>query len=300
MKLFDLHVDTAIRLYFEGLPFTSPTLGVSAADSKVFERITRVYALFSRPWLSDDEAYLTFFPLRKHLLSQLSSYRSPDFSVLLSVEDARLLANDRSRLPILHRHGVRILTLTWSGTTCIGGAYDTADGLTPFGREILSDCFSHGILPDVSHASDATFCEVAEASIDRGHPLLATHSNSRAVCPHTRNLSDDQFLALLHSGGLCGLSLCPRHLTPKSTATSADLLRHLEHYFSLGGENAVAIGTDLDGIDATPADLTNTRDLLTLANEMARLNYKDTLIRKFFYKNAEAFFGKYLIRQEEL
>ncbi len=300
MEIFDLHVDTALALYFNGLPFTAPTLGASAADNACYSRITRNYALFCRPWLSDDEAYYTFFPLRDHLLAALAPYRSPDFSVILSVEDARLLAGRRDRLPILYRHGVRILTLTWSGTTCIGGAHDTADGLTSFGKEILSDCFSLGILPDLSHASEATFAEVAEVSSGRGRPLLATHSNSRAVCHHTRNLSDDQFTTLLTSGGLCGLSLCPQHLTEKSTATSADLLRHLEHFLSLGGEDAVAIGTDLDGIEATPADLTNTRDLLALADEMARLNYKDTLIRKFFYKNAEAFFGKYLIRQEEL
>ena len=300
MKLFDLHVDTALRLYLDGLPFDSPVLGVSAADNAAFERLTRIYALFCPPSLTDDEAYRTFFPMRERLIEALAPYRSPGFSLLLSVEDGRLLGGKRHRLPILYRYGIRVLTLTWRGTTCVGGAYDTREGLTSFGRTILSDCFSLGIFPDLSHASEAVFSEVCEASLNRGLPLLATHSNSRSVCPHSRNLTDTQIISLIASGGLCGLSLCPWHLTETTTCTSADLLRHLEHYLSLGGENSVAIGSDLDGIERTPADLTNTRDLLGLADAMARSGYSEELIKRVFYKNAETFFGKYLIRQEEL
>ena len=294
MELFDLHVDTALRLYREGLPFTSPSLGASAADGEVFSRITRVYALFSTPDLSDDEAYRAFFSMKDRLLSELAPYRSPDFSVLLACEDARLLGGERQRLRTLRECGVRVLTLTWRGITCIGGAYDTSVGLTPFGRTVLRDCHALGILPDLSHASDATFYEVAEASEAEGRPLLATHSNARSVCYHPRNLTDDEFGTLLASGGLCGLSLCPAHLTEDTSCTSRDLLRHLEHFLSLGGEDTVALGTDLDGIDSTPADLSNTRALPHLADEMARLGYKEALIQKLFYKNAEAFFGKYL------
>ncbi len=300
MELFDLHVDTALRLFYDGLPYTSPLLGASAADHEVFGRIRRIYALFSRPSLSDEEAYHAFFRLRSHLLGALAPYRALGLFPLLSVEDARLLAGKRHRLNTLHRLGVCVLTLTWRGTTCIGGAYDTAEGLTPFGLEILSDCTSLGILPDVSHASEATFDAVAAHAHDCGRPLLATHSNSRAVCPHPRNLWDSQFAAILASGGLCGLSLCPSHLREDGAATSADLLRHLEHLLSLGGEDVVALGTDFDGIDKTPADLPSTRALPHLAEEMARLGYREALIHKLFYTNAEAFFGKYLKRQEAL
>ena len=196
MELFDLHVDTALRLYREGLSFTSPLLGASAHDGEVFARITRIYALFSHPTLSDDEAYRAFFPMRERLLSELASYKSPDFSLLLACEDARLLGGERHRLRVLRECGVRILTLTWRGATCIGGAYDTSVGLTPFGRTVLTDCYALGILPDLSHASDATFYEVAEAAAAEGRPLLATHSNARSVCRHPRNLTDDEITYL--------------------------------------------------------------------------------------------------------
>ena len=124
---------------------------------------------------------------------------------------------------------------------------------------------------------------------------MATHSNSHSVHPHPRNLNNAQFEAIRSAGGLVGLSLCPEHLTDNQ-ASAYDLIRHLDHYLSLGGEDTVALGTDFDGITSTPQGLTSTDDLLTLAEVMAKEGYADQIIRKFFYKNAENFFGKHKIK----
>lgn len=297
MKLFDLHTDTATRLYFEDLSFSAPSLSGGGSYLSCFSEIRRVFAVFSRPSLSDDEAYHAFFLIRKRLFAELATSSAAHLFPVLAVEDARLLAGHRERLSALYKAGVRILTLLWSGATCIGGAWDTDRGLTPFGKAVLSDCLSFGILPDVSHASDPAFLEIA--AIADGHlPLLATHSNSRAVYRHARNLTDSQFAVIRDSGGLVGLSLCPAHLTDAPNATTKDLLRHLDHYLSLGGEDTVALGTDFDGIETTPVDLAHTDDLYTLANAMTQLGYPESLIRKLFYKNAEDLFGKYMKRQE--
>lgn len=294
MRLFDLHVDTATELYYKKIPFNSAMLGASSRDAESFSEVRRVYAIFSNPMLSDEAAWQDFFAIRAHLMSEIAPHLSPEFVALLAVEDARLLAGKRERLPILYDAGVRILTLNWRGITCIGGAHDTNKGLTSFGREILTDCFSLGILPDVSHASVAGFWDVAEAARERALPFIASHSDSHAVCPHTRNLTDEQFTALRDSGGVCGISLYPPHLSKGGAATATDVLRHLDHYLSLGGEDTVALGTDYDGIDVTPADLPNTRALLHLANDMARLGYAERVIAKFFSKNAEKLLGKYV------
>ncbi|MBQ2719398.1 MAG: membrane dipeptidase, partial [Clostridia bacterium] len=259
MQLFDLHVDTATRLYYGGMSFGAPTLGAGANGGESFSPLTRVYAIFSNDRLDDETAFSDFFRMRDRLMSELAPYLSKDFSAILAVEDARLLAGRRERLLLLYEAGVRILTLTWGGISCIGGAHDTSAGLTPFGRAILDDCWALGILPDVSHASHAVFREVAAAAAERGLPFLASHSNSYTVCPHTRNLTDREFCAIRDSGGVCGISLYPPHLSTAGVATSADVLRHLDRYLSLGGEDTVALGTDLDGIDTTPADLPNTR-----------------------------------------
>lgn len=296
MKLFDLHCDTATKLYYDAMPFTSNDLHLSIDDIVQWETLTQVFACFSHPCLSDDAAFYSFFAMCRHLWDTLSRHRSDHITPILSVEDARLLGNSRKRLRALHRAGVRIITLLWRGETVIGGAFDTDVGLSKFGKAVLSDCIELGIIPDVSHASERAFYDILEACAP--HMLLASHSNARKIQNHPRNLTDAQFSDLLHANGLCGLSLCPEHLAEK-TATSDDLLRHIEHFLTLGGEDHIALGTDFDGIEATPSDIRRNRDLLTLAEKMARIGYSEALINKFFWKNANDFFGKYK-RQEVL
>ena len=296
MKLFDLHCDTATKLYYSFTPFSSDDLHLSAPDLSVWEDVTQVFACFCRPALSDDAAYYSFFAMRQHLLDTLEHQQNNRLTPILAVEDARLLAGSRERLTRLYDAGVRILTLLWKGETVIGGAFDTNVGLSAFGKDVLADCLTLGISPDVSHASERAFYDVLEASGSR--PLLASHSNARKIRNHPRNLTDAQFSELIRTGGLCGLSLCPEHLA-EGEATSDDLLRHADHYLSLGGEDHIALGTDFDGISATPTDIRRNRDLISLAEKMARIGYSDTLIQKIFWKNAKDFFGKYK-RQEEL
>ena len=184
------------------------------------------------------------------------------------------------------------MTLLWSGETQIGGAWDTDTGLTRFGKAVLGDMQRIGILADASHASDAAFCDIAAISEENGIPFFCSHSNSRKVTAHRRNLTDAQFTHLCRIRSLCGISLCPAHLSEKE-AKRADVLRHIEHYLALGGEEVVALGTDFDGIQATPEGLPSCRALLSLAEDMARIGYKDELIERIFYKNAEAFFRKH-------
>lgn len=296
MKLFDLHCDTVTKLYYDAIPFTSDSLHLSFSDTMLWETHTQVFACFCRPALSDDAAFYSFFAMRRHLLDVLRHYHTDCLIPILAVEDARLLGNSRARLPMLYRAGVRILTLLWRGESVIGGAFDTDIGLSPFGKDILSDCLQLGIIPDVSHASERAFYDILEGC--GSHSPLASHSNSRSIQNHPRNLTDAQFSDLLRAKGLCGLSLCAEHLA-NGQATSDDLLLHIEHFLSLGGEDHIALGTDFDGIQKTPSDIKRNRDLLTLADKMVRVGYSDALIHKVFWKNANDFFGKYK-RQEAL
>ena len=298
MRLYDLHADTAVRLYHDKLRFTDSCLALSAADLTAWEDITQVFAVFSRPKYSDEESYRIFFRVRRHLLRVCRAYKAT-LRPILSVEDARLLCGVRERLQVLYRHGVDLLTPVWRGETVIGGAYDTNAGLTEFGKTVIADCFSLGIIPDVSHASQRTFSEIAEKADEAAAPMIASHSCSYAVCGHPRNLTDAQFEVIRRQGGLVGLCFCPQHLSDKGTASDDDVLRHLEHWLSLGGECAVAFGSDFDGTDALPAGLTRNRGLLDLAEKMARIGYNDELIDRHYYKNAEAFFEKNLKNRKD-
>ena len=302
MKLFDLHTDTALHLFYHAKPFNSPELSAPACNLEKWEALSRVFAVFTNKKLSNEAAYHAFFAVREHLLDELEAHK-PALTPFLSVEDARILNGRLERVVALAEAGVSIITPLWSGETIIGGAFNTTTGLTDFGRAAIERMQSLDILVDASHASIKAFWEIASLSADSGHTFIATHSNSYAVHPHPRNLNDAQFNTVQAAGGLVGLSLCPEHLSA-DRASMRDLLHHLDHDLSLGGEDTVALGTDFDGISSTPQGLATTDDLLTLADAMVREGYSDQVIHKFFYKNAEAFFGKHKIkilkRQETL
>ena len=108
----------------------------------------------------------------------------------LSVEGSELLECSGERLEEAAAWGVRAVNLTWNHANAVSGSHrdDPGRGLSETGRAFVRKAESLGILPDVSHLSDAGFRDLARMT--RG-PLFASHSNSRAVCGHTRNLTDD-------------------------------------------------------------------------------------------------------------
>ena len=310
LDYFDLHCDTIAEAYHTGQSLINGSrLAINMEKAAGFRRYAQLFAVYSTNDLPDEENYKDFFAIVDNARETLShttrtfcqakrneqSAAASDGTIAkrsitpyLSVEGAKLLAGDIRRLDVLYEWGVRFLTLVWGGECCIGGAHDTDKPLTPFGREVLERCFSLGIVPDVSHASDAVFWEVADAAHRHGKPFLASHSNARQVYAHSRNITNEMMCALTGAGGLCGISFCRTHLTGNPVCTCEDIFRHIDHFFSLGGEWNVALGGDLDGC-SLPDDISDIRDLYRLADTMARHNYSDGSIRNVFYNNAAQF-----------
>lgn len=293
MNLIDLHCDTAYRIHNEKLTFEDDKLQVSSRRLHAFDSITQVFAIWSDKNLSDQDTYSAFWNIRRSFLEALDhAHLPPQFSYILGVEDARLLCGDIERLELLHGAGVRFLTLMWHGSTLIGGACDTDDPLMPFGQQVVRRCFELGVVPDVSHASRRSIEEVAEIANTYQKPFVATHSNAFAVTPHRRNLTDWHFQLVKDSGGIVGISMAPRHLASGDRCSIADVLAHIEHFYSLGGEDCLCLGCDFDGIDASPTGLESVDRLPRLAAEMARLGYTETQINKLFYANADRFINR--------
>ena len=147
-------------------------------------------------------------------------------------------------------------------------------------------CFELGIVPDVSHASEQSVDDLLPIAYACGKPFIATHSNSHALYPHTRNLRDRHFAAIKELGGIVGVSLCPPHLMDTSIrpATAEDVFAHVDYYLSIGGEDMVGFGADWDGTDL-PQGFTNVGHLEQVAEVMARHNYSEELIHKLLWKN---------------
>lgn len=303
LKLFDLHCDTPTELYINGTSLADNPHHVSLDGAADFSGYTQVMAIYSNRAFDDESAFRNFHKTADYLMTQLEllcdrvtyvkhakGYEAAEThaKVFLAVEDARLLCGIRDRLRVLHARGVRFLTPVWGGENCLGGAHDTSVGLTDFGKLIIDDCFTMGIVPDVSHASEQTADDIFAIAKDRGKPIVATHSASYSVYAHTRNLRDGQFEFIKNSGGLVGVCLYSRHLCGRKEAHISDVIAHIEHYMSLGGENTVAFGSDFDGA-AMPTEIRRPSDLLPVAEELARLNYSNEQIEKLFYGNAEQF-----------
>ena len=306
LRLFDLHCDTPTELYTHCTALDKNGLHVSLEGASVFSQYVQIMAIWSNRVMTDASAYANFHKVADYLMNEferlddrVTYIRRGDAldgvmaegrtAAFLAVEDARILENNPTRLPILYARGVRFLTLVWGGESCVGGAHDTSLGLTDFGKQTVRDCFALGVVPDISHASVETAAETLALAEEYGKPVIATHSDAYSVCPHSRNLRDDQFERVKKSGGIVGICLCPAHLAREpEKASLTDIIKHIEHYLSLGGEDTVAMGADLDGTDL-PIGFSSVADLEKIANELSRLHYTDTLIDKLFFANAERF-----------
>ena len=190
--------------------------------------------------------------------------------------------------------GVRLLTLTWNDPCPICGACGTEDGVSDFGYKVLVRCRELGIIPDISHASDKTAHDVIDFCEQNGCICIATHSNSRAVCEHERNLTDELFKRMVKLGSVVGISMAPQHLNKSGAADISDIVRHIEHYLELGGENTVCLGCDFDGIGSTPHGIGSVSDVYKIADELTKLGYSHDLTDKIFYRNAHGFIDRYL------
>lgn len=207
---------------------------------------------------------------------------------VLTVEGGAVLGGSPENISYLASCGVRMLTLTWNGTCEFGdGAMVThPKGLTEFGRKAIPKLEQHRIAIDISHASEPLFYDVAEIA---SKPLVASHSNAKAICNHPRNLTNEQIKIIKQSGGLIGLNFHPPFLKDDGIATVDDLIAHTEHCLSLNTQDSLAIGSDFDGADL-PQGICGIEGIYAIFERFLQLGYSETLLNKIFYTNAQKFF----------
>ena len=211
-------------------------------------------------------------------------------AALLSIEGAEQIECSIEKLRDAYDKGVRIIHLCWNYDNALtGSATEGQGGLTAAGRAFAQEAVSLGMVIDLSHISERAFWEVLELT-DR--PVLAGHSDAAGVQPHVRNLTDAQFTALVMRGCVAGLNLSPRFLGGNRDIDA--VVAHAEHFLSLGGERAVGLGTDLDGVTELPAGLTGIQDFGKLYEAMLRRNWTEAQVRAIFFDNLNDFFGRAL------
>ncbi|MDD2401105.1 MAG: dipeptidase [Clostridia bacterium] len=204
--------------------------------------------------------------------------------VLLSIEGGEALEGKLSSLRVLYKLGIRSLTLTWNQRNQIAdGVWETGTtgGITTFGKKVVEEMNTLGMIIDVSHISEAGYWDVLSMS---KMPVIATHSCCRSLHDHRRNLSDEQLCALGKNGGLVGINFYPDFLG-ESKITINNVIEHIEHASIIAGVNNVGLGSDFDGIDKTPIGLENATKYPVLHEKMLQRGWKEEDVQKIMGGN---------------
>lgn len=230
-------------------------------------------------------------------------------AALMGIEGGHIIEDELSALRMFYRLGVRYMTLTHSFNTNWADSSGTREtvksrhnGLTQFGRRVVSEMNRLGMMVDISHVSDRTFWDALEVS---KAPLLASHSSARALVNHPRNLSDEMIQAMAAKGGVVQINFYPGYIDPALMAwsRSADrriiserrwakrealvakspasyVVDHIEHVIGLVSADHVGMGSDWDGVPDMPRGLEDCSDVLYITEELLRRGHGEETIKK--------------------
>lgn len=310
MNYIDFHCDTLSRIYYGWSTEPSETLLENKGHLDLNRMISTGYlAQFFACFLHTGSAPKTeshfqdALEMTKLLKASLSDY--PDAALALSyadykknkaekkascfltVEEGGILENDRNRLHTLYENGIRLITLTWNFENCLGYPHNMSatagTGLKPFGIEAVKEMAHLGMLIDVSHLSDEGFRDVAKYT---SIPFIASHSCCRALCGHSRNLTDEMLHQLGERQGLVGINFCGAFLQENGASTVDAMVHHLRHVINKGGLDIAALGSDFDGISGE-LELKGCQDMDKLSNALNLAGFSSTEVDAICYKNAE-------------
>lgn len=301
MNIIDLHCDVLLKLSESKrtLRFAdAPELHANKQRLKQGKIMVQCFAIFVDPEIKTDEKFrnaldqvdlfysevLDKNPEMKQIRewSDFDCLEDGKIGAMLTLEGVDAIGNDLSKLHILYQLGVRSIGLTWNHANLAadGAEEPRGAGLTLFGKEIVHFNNKHHLLTDVSHLSEKAFWDVMELA---DYPI-ASHSNSRKLCDHPRNLKDEQAIAMFQKGGMIHVVYHPPFLKEKGEAAISDVIRHIEHFCSLGGEKQIGLGSDFDGISKFVIGLEDASKSQHLINELLK-HFSEEEVKGFAYQN---------------
>ena len=223
----------------------------------------------------------------------LENSGEPHVAAVHTIENARMFAADLGLVERYAADGLLMASISWNAAGPLASGHDTYEHVSELGARAIAEMERNRVVLDVSHLNDECFDDVCRLST---RPFVASHSNSRAVCGHRRNLTDRQFAEIRERGGVVGLNYCDKFLSNEVLEGHAadvsfdEVATHIEHWLDLGGEDVVALGGDLDG--ATVPSLLDGADKMPAFQGLLEHRFGSTITRKLCYANALAFFER--------
>lgn len=298
--MFDAHCDTILKVLNKG-DLRKNDFDVSFEKLLTYDKPCQIFAVFNNGNFFVNDILNLINALKDEIdISGVASFcvnawdienNPKKISALASIEGVgNTLGLKTDDLQKFYDAGVRILSLTWNNDNFLcGGIKNNNRGITACGEKFLEKMCELNMALDVSHISDVGFWQCTE---QENLNICATHSNSRKVCNNNRNLTDDQFKKIVERGGVVGLNTYPPFVRGKESANVNNLICHIEHFFSLGGEKSVCLGADFDGVDYHMTDINSCDKIYVLAEELAKINYTDLQIRGVLCENLMNFYKK--------
>ena len=219
----------------------------------------------------------------------ITSPSTGKLGVLIGMEGIMQL-EDVSHLRELYNKGVRHAGLTWNEVNkYAAGLSSTTEGLTLLGKEILHEMESLGMIIDLAHANPRTFTEIFDATTQ---PLIISHGNTKALCKHIRNYTDEQLMMIKERNGVIGICGIPMFISDeKETQTVAYMAKHIDYAVKLIGIDHVGIGFDVcyylypTATQSNVEGFQNIGEANNLFIELEKLGYSEDDIEKIKYKN---------------
>jgi len=208
-------------------------------------------------------------------------------AIMLGIENGYAIGRDLALLRhFSEKFGIVYMTLCHNGNNDICGSARPREGeplmgVTDFGAEVIREMNRQGIMVDLSHASERSFYDALDISQT---PIVCSHSSSRALCDHPRNLTDDQLKALAAKGGVAQVTFYNGFLRTDGQATILDAVAHLNHMVKVMGIEHVGIGTDFDGDGGVPG-LASASELINFTRRLLRERYSEDDLRLIWGAN---------------
>lgn len=303
--VFDFHCDTALALLGEDLNqagnLRSNKLHIDLERASKLGGYVQCFACFTTPMMEQWNHISPIVVFERELATIQreidqnrdlidTAYSVTDIkenqargkmSAILTLEGTAGFGHEPALLEDLYAIGFRISSLGWNEKNPLTGSHVTGGGLTDQGREYVKEAQRLGMLVDVSHISDEGFWDIMKIT---NAPVIATHSNSRAVWAESRNLTDDMFRAICETDGVAGYNVCAEFTGEKPNIDT--ICDHIFHFIELDPDGRhIALGGDLDGITNMPAGFEGVQSWPVLAGRLMERGMDEKTVLNIFWNN---------------
>ena len=304
--VFDLHCDTALALMGKdllgGIELKKNDLQIDLERASKLPGYAQCFACFTTPAMREwhQASPLVIFEREMGtILSEIEknnqlirlAYTAKDvrdnlekgiMSAILTIEGPAGFSFDPGLLQDLYMVGFRMTTLGWNEQNLLTGSHVTGGGLTDAGRLYVKEAQKVGMMVDVSHISDEGFWDIMKIT---EKPIVASHSNSRAVFDVSRNLTDDMFKAICETGGVAGINQYASFIGENPDLDT--VCDHILHWLELDPDcRHIALGGDLDGCDTLSDGFDGVQSYPALAQRLLEHGLTEDMVRRIYFENA--------------